>query len=518
MASKSLPPARLVLSPREHEVLLSLLRKHLSDKLEQPDETKTVSQRDSFNAAAFRSASRVFVTTSLSLKVLGAVLDRIASTSASKKGAHKPRQQLVASKSRLALSLSTVLFAHRVLYRLFSKLRLQLLHEKVRDIKERYPNVYAALTSNLAPAIGASLSGFALGIYPSDQLRVTIAIYVACRALEVGYNVLDAAGYMKKNPFGSWVIFALAQGQLLHSFVFDRDCFPEAYGTFILQNTPEYIQRRPANLSPKAVWPSANQITNAIAEIARLRWPPFISPILRPNVTNTLPPSIDPVISSITSRAHPSLQNLSCALIHPQETSCFIAYLRQNLLAFPQIARFFTLYYGAFSLLRIKQLFKAPSTFLNRLAKQILQTTMAISGAIGASWGTICLFQAILPRALFPQFRFFLGGLLGGCFQIFDRSSVGHGNTMYAARTSVDSLWKVGVKRRWWRPIKGGDAALFVAALAILNVCADIGGAVAQKDKSMLLIKVLRGEVELGLQRQKKQEQPEPEKQPPSTE
>jgi hypothetical protein len=504
----SLPPSRLLLSPREHELLTSLLKQHLSDTPQHHDDTTDqVSQKDSFNAAAFRSASRVFVATSLSLKVIGSVLDRVTARSAARLKRPQPqRKPVVAYKTRLALSLSTMLFLYRILFRVFSKLRLQLLHEKVRDIQQRYPRVHAALTSRLAPAIGASLSGLALGIYPSEQLRMTVGIYVASRALELAYNALAAAGYMKRNPFGSWVLFALAQGQLLHAFVFDRDCFPEAYGTFILQNTPEYIQRRPANISSKVTWPNSNQITDALAQMARLRWPTFVSPILHPKIANTLPPTINPVIAPVTSRAHPMLQHLSCALIHPQEISCFMAYLRQILLSFPKIAKFFTMYYGAMSVLRIKAFTKMPLQELDRLAKKILKTTAALTGAIGASWGTICLFQWILPRAFIPQFRFFLGGLIGGSFQLLDPGSIGHGNSMYAARTSVDSLWKVGVKRRWWKPVKGGDVYLFVAALALINTCFDVGGQSVSKDRTMLLIKVLRGDIELGLQRKKKAE------------
>ena len=413
---------------------------------------------------------------------------------------------LVASKTKLALSLSSLLFFHRVLYRLFTRLRLQLLHEKVRAIRQRYPKVYSALTSKFAPAVGASLSGLALGICPSDQLRVTITIFFACRAMELTYGALDAYGYMKKKPWwlGSWLLFPLAQGQLLHAFVFDRDCFPEAYGSFILNNTPEYVQRRPADLSAKVTWPSSNHIVNALAEMARLRWPPFVSPILHPATPNTLPLTVDTVINPITSRAHPGLQHLSCALIHPSETSCFMAYLRQNLIAFPKIARFFTLYYGAFSLLRFKQYYKAPIASLNKLSKQVLQTTMAISTAIGASWGSICLFNAILPRKFIPQFRFFVGGFMAGTAILFDLTPSGYANSLYAARTSVDSLWKVGVKRRWWRPVKAGDVWLFVASLAVYNVVFDLGTKLpGGTDRAMSLVKVLRGEIEVGMQRKR---------------
>jgi len=131
---------------------------------------------------------------------------------------------------------------------------------------------------------------------------------------------------------------------------------------------------------------------------------------------------------------------------------------------------------------------------------------MAISGSIGAAWGSICLFQAIFPRAFLPKFRFFLGGLLGGLFQLFDRTPAGHMNTLYAARTSVDSFWKVGVKHGWWKGIRGGDVWLFVAALALVNVVYDVGKATAvRKDSAMMMIKVLRGEIELGLQKKTEQ-------------
>ena len=73
---------------------------------------------------------------------------------------------------------------------------------------------------------------------------------------------------------------------------------------------------------------------------------------------------------------------------------------------------------------------------------------------------------------------------------------------MYAARTSVDSLWKVGVKRRWWRPVKAGDVWLFVAAVVVYNVVYDISKKKEMeigKDRSMKIVQFFRGEIELGL-------------------
>ncbi|OAP60109.1 hypothetical protein AYL99_05111 [Fonsecaea erecta] len=504
-------PIRLVVNEREYELLRKLLSRQSSgaqgvrEGEKQVNSSRSVTFHDDHRAAAFRSASRVFMVTYGSLKLIGALLDRLsARKSPTATGSRKP---LVASHSRMALSLSSLLFFHATLYRIFSRLRLQLLHEQVRDIRERYPRIYATLTSRVAPALGASLSGFALGICPADQLRITLAIYVGCRALELGYAAIEHTPLVKNKPswLGSWVLFALAQGQLFHAFVFDRDCFPEAYGSFILGYTPEYIQPRPTSLSSKVVWPTPSNILDALAQMAQLRWPNFVSPILHPNEPQTLPAGIDPIISPITSRAHPGIQHLSCALIHPSDPSCFMAYIRHMLISFPQLAKFFTKYYGALALLRLRKIIKAPLASLNGLSEAVLRSTIAVSGSIGAAWGSICLFQALFPRSFLPKFRFFLGGSLGGMFQVFDQTTAGHANSLYAARTSVDSLWKVGVKRRWWRGIRGGDVCVFVAALALVNVVYDLGKETAAgQDRAMMLIKILRGEAELGLQRKTK--------------
>lgn len=93
---------------------------------------------------------------------------------------------------------------------------------------------------------------------------------------------------------------------------------------------------------------------------------------------------------------------------------------------------------------------------------------------------------------------------MAGLAILFDLTPSGYANSLYAARTSVDSLWKVGVKRRWWRPVKAGDVWLFVASLAVYNVVYDLGRKLpGDSDRAMSLIKVLRGEIEVGLQRKK---------------
>lgn len=339
------------------------------------------------------------------------------------------------------------------------------------------------------------MAGFCLGISPADQLRITIAIYAFSRSLEFGYNALSDAGHIWRNGkpwwFGSWLIMPFACGQLLHSFVFDRDCFPESYGRFILQRSPEYIQLRPANYPAGKPWPGTFDTVDALAQLSKLRWPAFVSPILFPG-KETLPPSLSK-INPISAPAHPGMRHASCALLHPQDPSCTRVYLKYFCKAFPSVVKFFTLIYGGFALLAYKALLKDPMPFLNRLAARILRISLFTTGSIGTSWGSICLFNQILPRNFLPTQRWFFGGFLGGLWAYVARQKE-RGNFLYSMRLSIDSLWKVGRKRGWWRGVKNGDVLVFVAGLALINAVYEgrpgsVQGAMIRKGMG-----VLRGE------------------------
>lgn len=86
--------------------------------------------------------------------------------------------------------------------------------------------------SRYAPAVGASIAGFALGVYPESQLRITLAIYTAAKSVEFLYNVLDEKGWFDKRPrwLGSWLLMPVSCAQLFHAFVFDRETTPKVRG------------------------------------------------------------------------------------------------------------------------------------------------------------------------------------------------------------------------------------------------------------------------------------------------
>jgi hypothetical protein len=230
--SQSHPMARNALqyavSAREYELLHEFLVTRSPRALQKrvPALSKPSADHD-YNPAAFRSALRVFLAIASGLKSWELISDRVLFKGGNRR--HAPKIAYIKSPSfRLALSLSSILFLHRVLFRFLVRLRSRLLSEKAANLRKRYPKLFTAIASNIGPAVGASLAGLALGIYPKNQLRITLAIYVGARSLEFLYNAIEGDGYLKNMPWwwGSWLLFPLSQGQLFHAFVFDRDCFP----------------------------------------------------------------------------------------------------------------------------------------------------------------------------------------------------------------------------------------------------------------------------------------------------
>ncbi|UQC91612.1 uncharacterized protein CLUP02_17148 [Colletotrichum lupini] len=433
---------------------------------------------DDYNARAVRHSLRVFLGTAMALKGWALISTKFLG---GKPDPNAKKQPLHKSPTlRLSLSLSAILLLYRILFRFLNRLRAHLLDPSAAPFRQRNPRTTATLTSPFAPAIGASLAGAFLGVYPAQQLRVTIAIYTLFRALEFGWNLCEEEGMIwgfkiggkvkRERPWwwGSWLIQPFAFGQLLHAVVFDRDCFPESYGNFIFKNSTAYIHPRPNDYPSHLKWPKAMEIVDNLAQMAKLNWPPFVSPTLFPN-KETLPPTLS-AVAPLTSSAHPIITSLSCATLHPSDPSCLRTYLNFWLGSFPGLTKFFLVIYSVMTFVpRFRSLYNAPVTTLQRVIAKSLRMSTFLTGAISTAWASICFFQQWFPRTFLPTQRFFFGGFLAGLWAWVERKS-GRGVFLYSARVSVDSLWKVGVKRRWWKAMKGGDVWVFVMALMLTGV------------------------------------------------
>ncbi|KAJ5194127.1 hypothetical protein N7491_001462 [Penicillium cf. griseofulvum] len=459
---------RVSLSAKEYRFLHESVIKRapvIQDKLPSPSRYDVIARpKNRHSEAAIRSSLRVFVGSGIALKLADLLITRFQGAPQK-----KTRTPLLRSpKFRLSISLSLLLLIHRLLYRFLIRLRANLRTEDAKPFRERNPRVSRALTSRFAPAIGASLAGFALGICPQDQLRLTAAIYTGTRSLEFLFNALDSKGWLDKRPwwFGSWLLMPISFAQLFHAFVFDRETTPNWFGKVILRLSPSYIQGRPESLPANVAWPEKEEIVNSLASIADLRWPAFVSPILHPDDPNTLPSSVIS-ISPITGPAHPAISSLSCALLHPNLPNCSTAFLHHILLSVPPLARFLTTVTLALSIPKLKSILLQPISSVNTISKRIITMTAVLSAAIGSAWGSVCLLDHNLPRTTLPTKRFFLSGALGGLPFLFLGNS--RSTFLWFFRAAVDSAYKTGVKRGLWKGRRSGELLLFVLSWALMG-------------------------------------------------
>lgn len=254
---------------------------------------------DDYNARAVRHSIRVFVGTAAALKTWSLIATRLMGR---KQDPRLKKQPLHRSPTfRLSLSLSSILLLYRLLFRFFTRLRLHILNPSAEPFRKRNPKTANTLTSPYAPAVGSSLAGLALGVYPAEQLRVTVAIYAMFRALEFGWNYAEDGGLVwgtekngkvRKRPwwFGSWILQPFATGQLLHACMFDLDCFPavsmpdsyphrlvtdrsQAWGNFLTKNSSVYLREQPKDYPLGLKWPTKREVIDSLAQMARLNWP-----------------------------------------------------------------------------------------------------------------------------------------------------------------------------------------------------------------------------------------------------
>ncbi|KAL2834312.1 hypothetical protein BDW59DRAFT_46040 [Aspergillus cavernicola] len=486
---------RVSLSAKEYKALHDYATQRspsIQSKLPSPARFEAITRsKNKYNEAAVRASLRVFLTSGALLKLVDLIVGRIQKDSAQK----KPRTSLLRSPNfRLSLSLSLMVLLNRLLHRFFVRLRANLRTNEAQPFRERNPCISKALTSRYAPVVGASLAGLALGICTQNQLRMTVAIYAATRSLESVYNVMDEKGWLENRPwwFGSWLLMPMSCAQLFHAFVFDREAMPKWLGNVILKYSPSYIHDRPDTLPVGSPWPEKDEIVNSIATIANLRWPAFVSPILHPASANVLPSGLN-AISPITGPAHPSISDQSCALLHPSSPSCGTAFMHHLLLSVSALARLLTMVTLARSALNLKAWLTHPISTVNILSRQVITQTAVLSVAVGSTWGSLCLWNAALPRSVLPTQRFYLSGALAGVPFAF----LGNNNRavfLYFFRAAVDSAWKAGTKRGHWKGWRGGEVWLFVVAWAVLGSSLECRPNAVQGPGVRKLLAWMRGE------------------------
>jgi hypothetical protein len=231
-----------------------------------------------------------------------------------------------------------------------------------------------------------------------------------------------------------------------------------------LKYSSPYSSERPDIIPTSTPWPTRYQIVDSLDTISRLNYPKFYSPTLFKGAS--LPESLN-IVKPLISTAHPGISNLTCAVLHPHESSCLKVFTQFIGAQWGRVGKFMAAVYALIGVATYRSIqrqyssipifnFKltiSPAKAFPALINRLLRTTTFVTMSIGTSWASICLFQQLLPSSFLAQKRFFLSGLLGGLWAFVDRKK-GRGRFLYSARLSIESGWNVAVKRGLIKPVR----------------------------------------------------------------
>ena len=137
-------PLQYLLSAREYDLLLRGINKR--DRQGKQISSSALLRRPAtsrdFNAAAFRSAFRLYLITKYGLKTWEVISARIFRRTAASPTVIK--RVYLDGNTKLALAASSFLFFFRIIFGFLTRLRLKLLHEKAKEIQSRYPKLFTS--------------------------------------------------------------------------------------------------------------------------------------------------------------------------------------------------------------------------------------------------------------------------------------------------------------------------------------------------------------------------------------
>ncbi|SJX60099.1 uncharacterized protein SRS1_11412 [Sporisorium reilianum f. sp. reilianum] len=418
------------------------------------------------------------------------VLDGVLPLALHKKSPLQALPPLVSLKSlRSGAVLALFSALYRVLLSRLTTLRLNLLAKAWKpddlDYTVTRDRIRARLLKVLDSAalvpFAASLAASAvLSVFPIPSVRRYLALWLSTKAVENLYTHLRAVKSRSVAWVPDWIggafFYALSNGQLLWTFLFEPSCFPDAYGRVILARSTSYIPPRPAGLPTSIPWPAPRDIADTIATLSTpsatsAAYPTFKAPVLSALTPSKYPTTQYPLINPVLdyAPAHPAHSRLLCAVLHPTEPSCSKNFLSFFAREWQASAKFVAVFTALTQLLSYKKVLKDPETALFKFALAVVQGATVISGSIGTAWGLTCFFQQYLPRTMLPRARYFFNGFLSSVFILAvpqaRRAQLGS----YVTRQSINAGYGVANRRGWFTPIPQGDTVLLAFGLATLT-------------------------------------------------
>lgn len=384
------------------------------------------------------------------------------------------------SGGKAAFSVAAISLSYKLTYRLLTHLNsciayvLELLPENLRVQISSFLQKHPIPTSKTLIALAAGIVGGSFFRYfPAHAARDIIAVYFGVRALEVTYSYLDKQGYLSAKPewLGSWALYPFAFGQLFHSFFFNPDSNGTGINRILAGLSRDFFPLTPATehgIPHVKAWPTQDQFMAGMAKVAQHEYPPFRSSLAFPG---TLYPKYLYDVDPVLSRAHPQISTMTGALTHPFEPSLFKAMTGVALKKYSTIGKYVLAIYMLKALATIRR--KKGDNKISRIEivlKAItdsIRTTTFITMSIVTAYSGIELSERLLSSKLVPVYRFKLIGFVAGLWAFVDRWN-GHTRFLYAVRLAILSFWRVLVKEKRVRPIRNGDAYLFMASFAVI--------------------------------------------------
>ncbi|GHJ83714.1 hypothetical protein NliqN6_0116 [Naganishia liquefaciens] len=277
---------------------------------------------------------------------------------------------------------------------------------------------------------------------------------------------------------GGWWLFPLTQGLLLDTAVFESDCFPRSYRNVIVARSKRYLPSAdslgiPHESSLATALPAPSTLLTLLPQFTL---PPLPHPRL-PLVESSDPASLltSHVLNTqyapflpLMQFAAPGHTRAMCATLHPLETSCTRNFIGSVCESAPSAFALVGGYSGAMMLARFKALRQDPRAALIKWLKGSIRGAAFVTLSISNAWAWVCVFQRLLSPGTLTRPRFGLGGMLAGLWIFLVPAARRLELGLYSVRLSMATLWKIGVKKGWWRSRSRLGFAPFALGLAIL--------------------------------------------------
>ncbi|KAK9468414.1 hypothetical protein V1512DRAFT_259419 [Lipomyces arxii] len=484
-----------VVSPEEYETILSklakvdttkvagsgrkvALKKHLAG-LMIPSETVWV-QAQNLNElyiSVFRASTRLYggAYTALTLAEMVPYYSKKLMEKRVQLGDKRGSRPSLLSRnrSRASSSAAMILAMYRLLYVFTMSLHTGVMSKEARQFRAKHRRVTRTFRSQyFAPFTSGLLSGLFLKWLPTTKRRSDIAFFSATVAAEQLFNfvTMNKQFAFVRQQAGPWILFPISLAQLLYTFTYNPECCPEGFKTLMLKLGAGYIPQRPSHYPANLTWPDTTESLNSLRAIATKNYPPFNSPILYPD-SYTLPSDFQ-TIDPIVSQAHPAIKNLSCALLHPDESSCVREFAKNSLWQFGSSAKIIGAIYGVLALLSVKKMKASLRENVAQTLIAFLRTNTFVTMTITSLWGGLCASQALLSSKQLPFYRTRIIGFVAGLWAYLDRTN-GAAKFLPVARMGFESYWRTLIKTKRVLTVPHGDVFVFASSLAILMTIYD---------------------------------------------